>query len=207
MSSLKSENSTWTEKSGRSIAREVTVLIVLSLIDIFKKKKKFYHSNHSPWLLTWIKKGPTCLIRVFVVYSSQIWIKTQFSPGFFTKFEGSKTPYRFLGLLYFSVFHLDKKRSRKEKMGLVGNEENGNGEMGLSAIHLGGKNKYRRMDSELTDDGGFDEASLQKQQQEERKRTTRKYVFACAVFASLNSVLLGYGESLSFKHLTSLFPN
>ncbi|XP_058217980.1 probable polyol transporter 4 [Rhododendron vialii] len=77
-------------------------------------------------------------------------------------------------------------------MGLVGNQENGNGEVGLSGIHLGSKNKYRRMDSELTDDGGFDEASLQKQQQEERRRTTRKYVFACAVFASLNSVLLGY---------------
>lgn len=87
----------------------------------------------------------------------------------------------------------------------MGNKENGNGEVGLSGIHLGSKNKYRRMDSELTDDGGFDEASLQKQQQEERRRTTRKYVFACAVFASLNSVLLGYGQSLSFKYLTSFF--
>ncbi|XP_057506294.1 probable polyol transporter 4 [Actinidia eriantha] len=68
-------------------------------------------------------------------------------------------------------------------MGLVGinHQENGNGgEMGLS----GGKNKYKRMSSELTaDEGGFDH---------QKERSTRKYVFACAVFASLNSVLLGY---------------
>ncbi|OMP07871.1 Sugar/inositol transporter [Corchorus olitorius] len=72
-------------------------------------------------------------------------------------------------------------------MGLVGVQENGNGEMGLS---LGTKNKYKRMDSELSDD--FDDDIALYQDQLERKRSTRKYVLACAIFASLNNVLLGY---------------
>ncbi|KAL6561490.1 putative polyol transporter 4 [Orobanche minor] len=73
-------------------------------------------------------------------------------------------------------------------MGLVGVQENGNTEMGLN---LGAKNKYRRMDSHSIhddDDDSFDDGLHQM----ERKKTTRKYVFACSVFASLNSVLLGY---------------
>ncbi|KAL4620366.1 hypothetical protein ACB092_06G148900 [Castanea dentata] len=74
-------------------------------------------------------------------------------------------------------------------MGLVGVQENGNGEMGLSSLPLGSKNKYRRMNSELRED--YDDASRQKHQQD-RNNSTRKYVLACAVFASLNSVLLGY---------------
>ncbi|OMO59770.1 Sugar/inositol transporter [Corchorus capsularis] len=72
-------------------------------------------------------------------------------------------------------------------MGLVGVQENGNGEMGLS---LGTKNKYKRMDSELSDD--FDDDIAHYQDQLERKTSTRKYVLACAIFASLNNVLLGY---------------
>ena len=75
-------------------------------------------------------------------------------------------------------------------MGLVGVQENGNVEMGLSSLPLGSKNKYRRMNSELREDN--DDAS-HKQRQEDRSNGTRKYVLACAVFASLNSVLLGYG--------------
>lgn len=79
-------------------------------------------------------------------------------------------------------------------MGLVGLQENGNGEMGLV------KNKYKRMDSELTDfDDDIDEATQHHHLQLERSKTTRKYVFACAVFASLNSVLLGYGNFISFS--------
>lgn len=74
-------------------------------------------------------------------------------------------------------------------MGLVGIQENGNGEMGLSGVSLGTKNKYRRMNSELTVDR--DDASDHRQ--ENRGSRTRKYVMACAIFASLNSVLLGYG--------------
>ncbi|KAL0001898.1 hypothetical protein SO802_015679 [Lithocarpus litseifolius] len=74
-------------------------------------------------------------------------------------------------------------------MGLAAVQENGNGDMGLSGLPLGRKNKYRRMNSELTED--YDDASHQ-QHQEDRNKSTRKYVLACAVFASLNSVLLGY---------------
>ncbi|KAI3745006.1 hypothetical protein L1987_58106 [Smallanthus sonchifolius] len=62
-------------------------------------------------------------------------------------------------------------------------------------VDTGTKNKYRRMDSELTDYGGDDddlEVVPYKQTQHERNKRTRKYVFACAVFASLNNVLLGY---------------
>lgn len=72
----------------------------------------------------------------------------------------------------------------------MGIQENGNMEMGLS------KNKYRRMDdSELrkSDDFGDDYDAAEHHRQMERNKTTRKYVFACSVFASLNSVLLGYG--------------
>lgn len=77
-------------------------------------------------------------------------------------------------------------------MGLKNSQENGNIEMGLS---LGAANKYRRMDdSELRNsddfDGDYDAAEHHRQM--ERSKTTRKYVFACSVFASLNSVLLGY---------------
>lgn len=76
---------------------------------------------------------------------------------------------------------------RKGGMGLVGVHENGNGEMGLSGIPLGSKNKYRRMDSELTEED----------ERRHLSHNTRKYVIACAIFASLNSVLLGYGKHFS----------
>ncbi|KAI7740980.1 hypothetical protein M8C21_006891 [Ambrosia artemisiifolia] len=77
----------------------------------------------------------------------------------------------------------------------MGVQENGSGDLGLSSVPLGSKNKYRRMDSELTDYGDDDddlEVVPYKQTQQERSSSTRKYVFACAVFASLNNVLLGY---------------
>ncbi|XVF66851.1 hypothetical protein PTKIN_Ptkin10aG0071600 [Pterospermum kingtungense] len=68
-------------------------------------------------------------------------------------------------------------------MGLVGVQENGNGS-------LGNKNKYKRMDSEVSDD--FNDDISHYHHQLERKKSTRKYVLACAIFASLNNVLLGY---------------
>ncbi|XP_059660958.1 probable polyol transporter 4 [Cornus florida] len=77
-------------------------------------------------------------------------------------------------------------------MGLMGIQENGSGEMGLSGVSLGSKNKYKRMDSELTEDGGDDSSQHHHEQKRSRSNSTKKYVFACAVFASLNSVLLGY---------------
>lgn len=71
----------------------------------------------------------------------------------------------------------------------MGVQQNGNGEMGLAGVPLGSKNKYKRMNSELPED--YDDASNQ-HHQEDTNKSTRRYVFACAVFASLNSVLLGY---------------
>jgi hypothetical protein len=84
--------------------------------------------------------------------------------------------------------YFDSEEVKKKEMGLVGVQENGNGEVGLS---IGTKNKYRRMDSEVTED--FDDGSHH-HHQEKRSSSTRKYVLACAIFASLNSVLLGYGN-------------
>lgn len=77
-------------------------------------------------------------------------------------------------------------------MGLNSGQDNGNSEMGLP---LGAKNKYRRMDdSELRNSDDFDDDydAAEHHRQLERAKATRKYVFACSVFASLNSVLLGY---------------
>ncbi|KAL3509407.1 hypothetical protein ACH5RR_028808 [Cinchona calisaya] len=57
-------------------------------------------------------------------------------------------------------------------------------EMGLSAMALGtNKNKYKRMDFELVDD---------QLMEKRRKRSTRNFVLACAAFASVNNVLIGY---------------
>lgn len=68
-----------------------------------------------------------------------------------------------------------------EEMGLQGNGISGDGSSG---IVLGIKNKYTKMDSEITEADAHD--------QRDRINNTKKFVFACAVFASLNSVLLGY---------------
>lgn len=76
----------------------------------------------------------------------------------------------------------------------MGVQDNGNDDLGMSKIPLGAKNKYRRMDSDLNDDNDGVEVVPYKQTQQERSSSTRKYVFACAVFASLNNVLLGYGN-------------
>lgn len=71
-------------------------------------------------------------------------------------------------------------------MGLVGVQENGAGDLGFPGVSLGAKNKYKRMDSELNED--LDDHH----HQGDASSSARKYVYACAVFASLNSVLLGY---------------
>lgn len=72
-------------------------------------------------------------------------------------------------------------------MGLVGIQQNGNGNGNgeICEVPLGTKTKYIRMDSDLTD---AEEAFPTNNPE------TKKYVFACAIFASLNSVLLGYGR-------------
>ncbi|PON96096.1 Sugar/inositol transporter [Trema orientale] len=69
-------------------------------------------------------------------------------------------------------------------MGFVGGQENGNGNGNggsVSEFHLGNKNnRYKRMDSDVS------EEIL------DRDHQTKRFVVACAIFASLNSVLLGY---------------
>lgn len=83
-------------------------------------------------------------------------------------------------------------------MGIQENYGNDRG-MELSDVPLGTKNKYTRMDSELTDfDDDLNDALRHHRQTEERRKITRRFVFACAIFASFNNVLLGYGESLFF---------
>lgn len=70
-------------------------------------------------------------------------------------------------------------------MGMDGVRENENTEMGMGiGMALGAKNKYRRMD--------FHDEDEDDSQMEKRRKDRRKYVLACSVFASLNSVLLGY---------------
>lgn len=86
-------------------------------------------------------------------------------------------------------------------MGSAGAPRNGNGELSLSGIPVGSKIKYQRMDSTSTKDS--DDASHHNHQ-EDRSRRTRKYVFVCAVFASLNNALLGYGMLFSVLYGLSL---
>ncbi|KAK4589986.1 hypothetical protein RGQ29_020527 [Quercus rubra] len=74
-------------------------------------------------------------------------------------------------------------------MGLVGGEENGNGER-VGEVHIGSKNKYKRMDSDFVEE---DLALYNDGMEMTRKNSnSKKFVFLCAIFASLNSVLLGY---------------
>ncbi|GAU49763.1 hypothetical protein TSUD_386820 [Trifolium subterraneum] len=73
-------------------------------------------------------------------------------------------------------------------MGLIGIQENGNGNGDLvSEIPLGTKTKYIRMISD-------DSTEEQELGFSTNKHDAKKYIFACAIFASLNSVLLGYGR-------------
>lgn len=66
-----------------------------------------------------------------------------------------------------------------------GNESGtGNGSSILPGI--GSKGKYERIEAELAND------------RPTRGSESKRYVFVCAVFASLNSVLLGYGEENLF---------
>ncbi|CAO2814466.1 unnamed protein product [Amaranthus hypochondriacus] len=59
----------------------------------------------------------------------------------------------------------------------------------MSNIEMGSKNKYKRMDSEVGED---DNESLNVRGKKDIANSTRRYVMACAFFASVNSVLLGY---------------
>ncbi|XP_021717318.1 probable polyol transporter 4 [Chenopodium quinoa] len=59
----------------------------------------------------------------------------------------------------------------------------------MSNIDLGSKNKYKRMDAEV---GAPDSDSSSNYQEKDITKSTRNYVMACAFFASVNSILLGY---------------
>ncbi|XP_057537661.1 probable polyol transporter 4 isoform X1 [Amaranthus tricolor] len=75
----------------------------------------------------------------------------------------------------------------------MGIEENGGGNNGflMESVGLNNiKNKYRRMDS--PDLSESDNVISDFEAQNVRKSSTKKFVMASAVFASLNSVLLGY---------------
>ncbi|KAF5196751.1 hypothetical protein FRX31_013661 [Thalictrum thalictroides] len=80
-------------------------------------------------------------------------------------------------------------------MELVGLPENGN--MSSSNLPLEAKNKYRRMDNEevITDDD--DDGIHQHMQNNFSNSSIKRFVIACAIFASLNTVLIGYGMFIS----------
>uniref|UniRef100_A0A5B7BBM6 Putative polyol transporter 4 isoform X1 n=1 Tax=Davidia involucrata TaxID=16924 RepID=A0A5B7BBM6_DAVIN len=61
----------------------------------------------------------------------------------------------------------------------MGIQENGNED----------EKKYKRMDSDVAEE---EDVSHCDHHQQDRTNTTKKFVLACAIFASLNSVLLGY---------------
>lgn len=73
---------------------------------------------------------------------------------------------------------------------------NGGGS-GFPAVSVG--NKYQRMDSDAERSGEDDG--------ETRNSRTRKYVMACAFFASLNNVLLGYGEFSSYNDFNRILSS
>ena len=73
-------------------------------------------------------------------------------------------------------------------MGLVGVLASGNGNGNGRGHGIGIKSAYTRMDSQISNEDGVAPCHLQ------ANAATSKYVIVCAVFASLNSVLLGYGR-------------
>ncbi|TVU16604.1 hypothetical protein EJB05_40177 [Eragrostis curvula] len=74
-------------------------------------------------------------------------------------------------------------------MGLQAAEATNGG--GILPSLFGGKSRYARMDDVLPQDQEEDGGGVRVR----GSGSSRRYVFACSVFASLNHVLLGYGES------------
>ncbi|CAL9210702.1 unnamed protein product, partial [Musa hybrid cultivar] len=78
-----------------------------------------------------------------------------------------------------------RARERERRVMALGDDKaigDGTGDgKGVSMLPgLGGKGRYGRIDADLSDDGP------------RRGIESNRYIFACAIFASLNSVLLGY---------------
>nr|CBG76447.1 OO_Ba0013J05-OO_Ba0033A15.34 [Oryza officinalis] len=61
------------------------------------------------------------------------------------------------------------------------------------------KSEYRRMEPEMEAEEELDEEEWARwaEAQRRRRRSGGRYVFTCALFASLNAILLGYGQSAS----------
>lgn len=71
--------------------------------------------------------------------------------------------------------------------------------------------KYRRMEPELEEEMDEAEWSRRAAAGSLGRRRAGRYVFTCALFASLNAILLGYGQrqfsSLSPKQFVSFFSS
>ena len=82
-------------------------------------------------------------------------------------------------------------------------EKRGGGGTGRVVLDIreSSKNRYTRMNGDLEELDAMSQYVADNQ----RKSNTRKYVIACAVFASLNSVLLGYGKFLLLCPLSLQF--
>ncbi|KAK6149881.1 hypothetical protein DH2020_017406 [Rehmannia glutinosa] len=68
--------------------------------------------------------------------------------------------------------------------------------MGFQGNGNGGVNKYRRMDSSSMEDEDVFSVSHSFQENGTKNVNSSRYVMAYAIFASLNSVILGYGSTL-----------
>lgn len=88
-------------------------------------------------------------------------------------------------------------RERERDMGLA-EEAIGNGDSLGRIPGLGAKRKYIRMDAQVPEET-IGEENRTGTEDSARVSESRRYVLACAVFASLNSVLLGYGEFIDLR--------
>jgi hypothetical protein len=71
------------------------------------------------------------------------------------------------------------------------------------------KTEYKRMGREEEEEEFDEEWVLRVEAQSLRRRKGERYVFTCALFASLNAILLGYGQSAAASPTAinrSVFP-
>lgn len=66
------------------------------------------------------------------------------------------------------------------------------------------KREYRRMEAgEEGEELGEAEWARRAEAQRQRRRRGQRYAFSCALFASLNAILLGYGQSSPYASSSS----
>uniref|UniRef100_A0A0E0PBV9 Uncharacterized protein n=1 Tax=Oryza rufipogon TaxID=4529 RepID=A0A0E0PBV9_ORYRU len=71
-----------------------------------------------------------------------------------------------------------------------------------AAAAMATKSEYRRMEAEEEEELDKEEWARRAEAQRRRRRSGGRYVFTCALFASLNAILLGYGQQPSrAKHI------